>query len=631
VPEVAGHFVAKDPAFEALHPRDRSGTDRGQFVDVLGRMAGLGGVWDEARGVWMVPSANREQVDAFLKDTGFDSIDVPEGMRALRPEDAGKKFGPSTKIPPGWTDVFVSDNPSAAVQVIGRDAKGRRQAIYSREHTEGKSAEKFGRIAALEGRMPAIDARLKADAMTDDTAAAMLLVRKMGLRPGSTSDTGADKQAYGASTLLRRHVSVTGDTVRLQFVGKKGVNIDVALEDGDLAAVLKKRMTGKAGDDRLFSTSAERMNRWVGQVAGPEFSVKDFRTRLGTIEARKMVQSMPAPTTAAEHRKMQLKVGAHVSSILGNNRKQALESYIDPSVFGPVPGEAKGADLPAGAGGRAALKSAFDGGVTEGAELGGGHANLSIKRVTLSDGSEAVLKVPQDAGEHRREVVAGVVQNALGIDGYTADVGDGRLLTTFVGGEPGGSWTGKGNFTGFQIGSGLDVADGVVVGTGGGAVDPNFLAQKNGVDAATLPGGREIGVLDWLIRNRDRHGMNWMVTPEGRVAPIDHGLTFFGVEGADRDIPMGPFAAHWLGLDQKPTSRPARGKSNTDGMKIKGSKARLRPQVSKAYVAEVRRRMEASRTEFSDAEWEGLMVRLDMLESAAPETIDGELPLEEMA
>jgi hypothetical protein len=40
--------------------------------------------------------------------------------------------------------------------------------------------------------------------------------------------------------------------------------------------------------------------------------------------------------------------------------------------------------------------------------------------------------------------------------------------------------------------------------------------------AAKIPGGRELGMFDWLIGNDDRHSLNWIITPDGHAVGIDH-------------------------------------------------------------------------------------------------------------
>jgi DNA topoisomerase IB len=331
MPSVAGHHVDKNPAFEALHPRDRSGHDRGRFVDVPGLFKGLGGTWDPDRGVWLVPQSNRAQLKTALDEIGFDLLHVPPKMRPMRDDDKEKRFGPNMKIPPGWTDVFVSDDPEAPVQVIGRDRKGKRQRIQSVEFSEAGAADKFARVRILDQHISEVDEKLSAEAMKSDTAAVAMLVRKMGLRPGSLKKQG-DVFAYAATTLERRHVKVRGDVVYLDFIGKEGVRNKLELEDAELAKVLKKRLRGKQGNERLWSVNDRRLNGWFKTNAFGA-TAKDFRTRLATAEARRFLQDFDAPTDDKEARFQQLRTGEHVSKILGNTREQALESYIDPSVF----------------------------------------------------------------------------------------------------------------------------------------------------------------------------------------------------------------------------------------------------------------------------------------------------------
>jgi DNA topoisomerase IB len=315
-----------NPAFEALHPRDKTGRDAGEFVDVVGRMTSLGGEWDAPRGAWLVPKANRADLDALLADIGVTAINIPEGMRPATDQDRKRLV-----VPPAWTDVFVG-SPDGKYVVIGTDAKGRRQYRRSATFAAGQDAKKFAKIKALHDALPGVDERLQREHLTSDDAAAAMLIRRMGLRPGSTADTKADVQAYGATTLLRRHVHVSGDEVRLKFVGKDGVHLDLRVEDTLLRRMLTQRTKGKTGDERLFDTSPDKVNRWLDGAA-PGFTAKDYRTYLGTSEAAAFIATLPEPQTPQEQKALRNKVGDHVAAILGNTRTVALKSYIDPSVF----------------------------------------------------------------------------------------------------------------------------------------------------------------------------------------------------------------------------------------------------------------------------------------------------------
>lgn len=325
---------ASSSNFELLHPRARKGLpNAGEFVDVQGRLAAMGGKWDPDSGAWKVPKDKRPDLEALLDEINFEAVAVPDGMRVATPEDLDTKFA-GKKIPPGWVDVMIAKDPTAAIQVRGRDSVGRVVSIRAKDADANAAAEKFARIKLLDEKMPDLDARLNLEAQGDDTAAAVMLVRKMGLRPGSLIPTGAKDQAYGASTLQRRHVEVNGDTVRLRFVGKEGIWNDLSIKDRQMAQVLGARLLGREGDDPIFPGVTDRkMNTWIAGTAGKGFSNRDFRTHRATGEARMMVAQMRLEQPDLDPRMLQLAVGAHVAGVLGNTREEALRTYIDPAVF----------------------------------------------------------------------------------------------------------------------------------------------------------------------------------------------------------------------------------------------------------------------------------------------------------
>ena len=241
-------------------------------------------------------------------------------------------------IPPGYTDVRVhSDwrNGGDGRVVMATDAKGRSVSMYTKQYQEQQKEQKYGRVLALSKVIGKLDSALDRDAMTDDTAAAVLLMRELGMRPGSMQDTKAAKQAYGATTLQARHVflSPTTKTVRFTFVGKKGVNISISTRNPKIWEAISSRMEGKSGKDRLFDTTEGQTLSYVKQHAGSEFMQKDLRTLKAYTMAMKMVTSMRRPTTLAAFKKARLKIGDAVSKQLGNTRAESLASYIPEFVF----------------------------------------------------------------------------------------------------------------------------------------------------------------------------------------------------------------------------------------------------------------------------------------------------------
>lgn len=306
-----------------------------------------------ARGYWEAPITKAEPKDGdndgFIYDgTPRQRPATPKvkparikrgkraGMHAATEEDhAWMKERWGIKVPPAWTDVQVTDDRDAALVVVGIDSKGRSQYVYNRDHMEAQAVKKFDRVQALRDELPKLDEALAQDADTDPAAAAVLLMRHLGLRPGSDADTGAEKKAFGATNMEVRHVSVSGKTVTFEFVGKKGVDIKITSDNPEVVAIVKKYMKGKEPGDKLFGTNQAKANAYLKSKIG-DFKVKDLRTQVGTYYAYSLVAAMdPQPSTPAEIKKAIKEVAEKVSDLLGNTPSVALTSYINPIVFAP--------------------------------------------------------------------------------------------------------------------------------------------------------------------------------------------------------------------------------------------------------------------------------------------------------
>ncbi len=259
-------------------------------------------------------------------------------MSAATPErkaEFKEKVGKS--IPPAWTDVQIADDlDTASLQVVGRDAKGRRQAWYSKAHTQAQAEKKFVRIKELSKHTDKLDAALERDKLVNDEAGALTLIRRLGMRPGSNSNTKAEVQAHGATNLKAKHVSFDDDGAVLDFTGKDGVHIVLKTKDKDVIDVLQSRKIGKEGDEQLFNTNEEKVRSYMRGEAGmpKEFLLKDLRTLKANTAAMDIMGDMPIPKTKQDFAKQRLEVGKRVAAQLGNDATMALSSYINPSVFG---------------------------------------------------------------------------------------------------------------------------------------------------------------------------------------------------------------------------------------------------------------------------------------------------------
>lgn len=279
----------------------------------------------------------RSEYTASRPSGGGEFISATRDAAGVWYDTNGKALKIPTYIPPGWTDVRINTQAGADKVATGLDKKGRRQPLYSQEHSIMAAAKKFDKIEKLEKRSDAIQASLQkatesSDPATAEAAHVALLVASTGLRPGSERDTLADKQAYGATTLEARHVVTTGKSVSLKFVGKKGVDINIPITNEAVAKELRTRAATRKPGEKLFSANNNRVLSLVHDTIGAR--TKDLRTLMAVKTARALVNENTKRASTMKEFKQRVKaIATTVSAQLGNTPAVALQSYIDPRIF----------------------------------------------------------------------------------------------------------------------------------------------------------------------------------------------------------------------------------------------------------------------------------------------------------
>jgi len=201
-------------------------------------------------------------------------------------------------IPPAWKDVWIAARPRAKLQATGFDKAGRKQYIYHPAFRAEQDRAKFERLVRFGERLPALRMAMAEHLDNDELdrdrvcAIALRLIDLGWFRVGSDRHTRTSG-TYGITTLRKRHVSVRGNRVRLEFVGKGKSQIRTSLVDDELAAALRE-LLALPGRGRLFryerdgcmcDLTSRTLNEYVKTHMGEEFSAKDFRTWGGTLLA----------------------------------------------------------------------------------------------------------------------------------------------------------------------------------------------------------------------------------------------------------------------------------------------------------------------------------------------------------
>lgn len=253
-------------------------------------------------------------------------------------------------IPPAWADVWIAPTDREHIQAIGTDGADRRQYIYHERWTGRRSSVKYERSLDLGSRMTRVRRAVSRDiAQRDDErlrclAAAVRLFDYGSLRIGGKK-YAQDNGSYGVSTLLARHVSVDGDTIRLRFKGKSGKEWDLLLDDDQLADYARDR-GGHGGNKRFLSyrvgrkrvgLTSQDINHYIADIAGGEFTAKDFRTWKGTVTAAISLavagETVSASASDSAKARAISRAMRETADTLHNTPAMARNSYVDPRVI----------------------------------------------------------------------------------------------------------------------------------------------------------------------------------------------------------------------------------------------------------------------------------------------------------
>jgi DNA topoisomerase-1 len=138
-----------------------------------------------------------------------------------------------------------------------------------------------------------------------------------------------------------RHVDVKRDSLRFQFKGKSGKRHDIELRDPRLADIVR-RVQDLPGQE-LFQyvdeegvrqdVKSEDVNNYLREIAGLEFSAKDFRTWAGTVLAAIALRQFERFDTKAQAKKNLVSAIERVAERLGNTPAVCRKCYIHPVIL----------------------------------------------------------------------------------------------------------------------------------------------------------------------------------------------------------------------------------------------------------------------------------------------------------
>lgn len=249
-------------------------------------------------------------------------------------------------IPPAWENVWIAVKANAHLQATGTDQAGRKQYRYHSEWSRSRNENKYFNLLEFGRRLPQFRKNISKDLRRRDLderkvlAISVNMMQKTNIRIGNETY----KQLYGSiglTTLRDRHVKLNGNTIMLSFKGKKGVVHDIRLTDRNLARLVKKcrDIPGQelfqyyTGDGERRSIDSGKINRYIREITGCDFTAKDFRTWAGTMETFRCLAECEDPENLVRRKKVINEVLDIVAGKLGNTRAICKKSYVFPALL----------------------------------------------------------------------------------------------------------------------------------------------------------------------------------------------------------------------------------------------------------------------------------------------------------
>lgn len=249
-------------------------------------------------------------------------------------------------IPPAYTDVWICPLAHGHLQATARDARHRKQYRYHAKWRQIRDKNKFHRMIEFGQALPKIrKVTLKHLALAGMPRKKVLativqLLEKTLIRVGN-EEYARTNASYGLTTMRDRHVHIKGSTLTFEFKGKSKIHHTIDLRDERLARIVKRcqeipgyelfQYRDDAGERHQIKS--EDVNEYLHEIAGDEFTAKDFRTWAASVLAALALQEVKEFASEAEAKRNLNTAIESVAKKLGNTKSICRKCYVHPAVI----------------------------------------------------------------------------------------------------------------------------------------------------------------------------------------------------------------------------------------------------------------------------------------------------------
>lgn len=251
----------------------------------------------------------------------------------------------SIPVPNTWTEVRLSHEAHSHILAVGYDGSDKLQYLYHPDFLEYRNQQKFERLYDFGQSLPRIRRRLRKDLKLpewNEQKLLALIVRildKYHLRIGSRV-YARQNDSFGLTTLRKKHLKEVDSNLMFQYTGKSGQNREVQLSDPHLVELIEEIADFSGWE--LFSfqkngvkvaASGTKVNQYIREIAGEDFSARNFRTWAGTVLTVKYRKKAQRIVEQNPRRKLRSTLVDLVSEKLGNTHSICENYYIHPKVL----------------------------------------------------------------------------------------------------------------------------------------------------------------------------------------------------------------------------------------------------------------------------------------------------------
>jgi DNA topoisomerase-1 len=249
-------------------------------------------------------------------------------------------------IPPAWTDVWISPFEDGHLQATGRDARGRKQYRYHARWRQVRDETKYSKMLQFAHALPKIRRQVEKDLKLSGLSRRKVLAAVVRLLEATLIRVGNDEYArtnhsFGLTTMRDKHVEVNGSQVRFQFRGKSAKWHTIKLADRRLARIVNhcQDLPGQELFQYLDDEGVKRdvtsqdVNDYLREIAGDEFTAKEFRTWAGTVLAAMALEEFEKFDSQAQRKRNIVRAIEQVAERLGNTPSVCRKCYIHPLVL----------------------------------------------------------------------------------------------------------------------------------------------------------------------------------------------------------------------------------------------------------------------------------------------------------